>query len=208
MAAGFAAFPLIAYHIARSIAVHAAPARVSYASPAAISRIGSAVFACLSDRPAIGMLVSLTLVAAAYTRLALLDGFWSTLVGVCLWAVGMGVRDSIIPTTVSAFVPPPRRASALSTGVYGIAWFPGSAVLGAIFDISQELVVAFAMIVELAAILLILIVRPRKPIRANRDRGDVGTSRDARQLAVFPPAVSSVLVFSGRRTLVYRRLRL
>ena len=167
--------PPIAYHIARSIAVHAAPARVSYASPAAISRIGSAVFACLSDRPAIGMLVSLTLVAAAYTRLALLDGFWSSLVGVCLWAVGMSVRESIIPTAVAAFVPPPRRASALSTGVYGIAWFAGSAVLGAIFDISQQLVVAFAMIVELAAILLILIVRPRTPIPANRDRGDVGT---------------------------------
>jgi predicted MFS family arabinose efflux permease len=177
VAARFAAFPLIAYHIPRSIAVHAAPARVSYASPAAISRIGSAVFACLSDRPAIGMLVSLTLVAAAYTRLALLDGFWSSLVGVCLWAVGMGVRESIIPTAVSTFVPPPRRASAgaLSTGVYGIAWFPGIAVLGAILDISQELVVAFAMIAELAAILLILMVRPRTPIPANRDSGDVGT---------------------------------
>jgi hypothetical protein len=62
---------------------------------------------------------------------------------------------------VAPMVSPGRRASAygLFTGVYGIAWFAGSTAIGALFGISLTAVVLFAVIAELAAIPLILLVR-------------------------------------------------
>jgi hypothetical protein len=56
-----------------------------------------------------------------------------------------------------------RRASAygLFTAAYGISWFAGSTVIGALFGISLGVVVAFAIVTQLAAIPLIITVRRR-----------------------------------------------
>jgi MFS family permease len=163
VAAGFADFPLVAYHFQRSGTVHADLIPVFYAAAMAVSGVGSLVFGRLFDRHGIAMLVPLTLVSAAYAPLAFLGGFWASLIGVCLWGLGMGVHESIIPAAVAPMVSPGRRASAygLFTGAYGIAWFFGSVAIGALFNVSLGVVVAFAVLAELAAIPLILVVRTR-----------------------------------------------
>ena len=169
VAAGFADFPIMAYHFQQSGTVHAALTPVFYAAAMAVSGAGSLVFGRLFDRYGIGMLVPLTVVAAAYAPLAFLGGFWASLVGVCLWGLGMGVHEAIIPAAVAPMVSPDRRASAygLFTGVYGIAWFLGSTAIGALFSVSLGAVVAFALVAELAAIPLILMVRRRTPNAAD-----------------------------------------
>jgi predicted MFS family arabinose efflux permease len=163
VAAGFADFPIMAYHFQRSGVVHADLTPIFYAAAMAVSGAGSLVFGRLFDRRGIGLLVPLTVIAAAYAPLAFLGGFWASLVGVCLWGLGMGVHESIIPAAVAPMVSPQRRASAfgLFTGVYGIAWFLGSTAIGALFGVSLGAVVAFAVAAELVAIPLILIVRAR-----------------------------------------------
>jgi len=155
VAAGFADFPIIAYHFQRSGTVNADLTAM------AVSGTGSLVFGRMFDRRGIAMLVPLTLLAAAYAPLAFLGGFWASLIGVCLWGLGMGVHESIIPAAVAPMVSPNRRASAygLFTGAYGIAWFLGSTAIGALFSVSLDVLVAFAVAVELAAIPLILLVR-------------------------------------------------
>jgi len=171
VAVGFADFPIIAFHFQRSGTVHADLIPVFYAAAMAISGAGSLVFGRMFDRHGIVMLVPLTLVAAAYAPLAFLGGFWASLVGVCLWGLGMGVHESIIPAAVAPMVSPNRRASAygLFTGAYGIAWFLGSAAIGALFSVSLGVVVAFAVLAELAAIPLILIVRRHTAHAAESD---------------------------------------
>jgi len=171
VAAGFADFPLIAYHFQRSGTVHADLTPVFYAAAMAVSGTGSLVFGRLFDRHGIAMLVPLTLVSAAYAPLAFLGGFWASLIGVCLWGLGMGVHESIIPAAVAPMVSPNRRASAygLFTGVYGIAWFLGSVAIGALFNVSLGTVVAFAVLAELTAIPLILIVRRETTIAADAE---------------------------------------
>ncbi|MGI8506053.1 MAG: MFS transporter [Solirubrobacteraceae bacterium] len=163
VAVGFADFPIIAYHFQKAGTVHADLIPIFYAAAMAVSGTGSLVFGRLFDRHGIGMLVPLTVVAALYAPLAFLGGFWASLVGVCLWGLGMGVHESIIPAAVAPMVPSNRRASAygLFTGVYGIAWFAGSTAIGALFSVSLGIVVAFAVVAELAAIPLILVVRRR-----------------------------------------------
>ena len=160
VAAGFADFPIIAYHFQQAGTVHAALIPIFYASAMAVSGTGSLVFGRLFDRHGIGVLVPLTLLAALYAPLAFLGGFWAALVGVCLWGLGMGVHESIITAAVAPMVSSDRRASAygLFTGVYGIAWFVGSTAIGALFGLSLVAVVAFSVTAELLAIPLIAVV--------------------------------------------------
>ena len=121
------------------------------------------MFGRLYDRFGVALLVPLTLLAAGYAPLAFLGSRWAALIGVCLWGLGMGVHESIIPAAVAPMVSPDRRASAygLFTGVYGIAWFAGSAAIGALFSLSLTSVALFAVATQIAAIPLLLVVRRR-----------------------------------------------
>lgn len=163
VAAGFADFPLIAYHFGQAHTVSAPVVPVFYAVAMAVSGTGSLVFGKLFDRAGIGVLIPLTVVVAAYAPLAFLGGLWAALAGVALWGLGMGVHESIIPAAVAPMVSPDRRASAygLFTGAYGLAWMAGSIVIGALFYVSLTAVAIFAVAAELAAIPLILMVRNR-----------------------------------------------
>jgi predicted MFS family arabinose efflux permease len=161
VAAGFADFPVIAFHFQNAGTVSAPLVPVFYAVAMAVSGTGSLILGRLFDRAGIGILIPLTVVAAAYAPLAFLGGFWAALIGVSLWGLGIGVHESIIPAAVAPMVSPDRRASAygLFTGAYGTAWMLGSIAIGALYNVSLGLVVAFAVVVQLAAIPFILIAR-------------------------------------------------
>jgi len=172
-AAGFADFPLIAYHFQHAGTVSPALTPVFYAVAMAVSGAGSLILGKVFDRAGIGVLVPLTIIAALYAPLAFLGGFWAILVGVSLWGLGMGVQESLIPAAVAPMVSPDRRAFAygLFTGIYGTAWVAGSIVIGVLVSVSLGGLVAFCVASELAAIPLILIVRARtRP--AARQTGD------------------------------------
>jgi MFS family permease len=152
--AGFADFPLIAYHFQKSSAVTGGWIPVFYAVAMGVGGGGAFVFGRLFDRRGIIVLIPLTLFSAAYAPLAFLGGHWACLAGAALWGIGMGVHESIFAAAVATMVGPPRRASAygLFTAVFGISWFLGSALLGWLYDLSLTGVVAAAVILELAAI--------------------------------------------------------
>ncbi|HET9968599.1 MAG TPA: hypothetical protein VFQ68_10210 [Streptosporangiaceae bacterium] len=162
-AAGFAGFPLIAYHFQHAGTILATLTPVFYAVAMAVSGAGSLILGKVFDRAGIGVLIPLTVVAALYAPLAFLGGFWAILAGVSLWGLGMGVQESLIPAAVAPMVAPGRRAFAygLFTGIYGPAWVIGSIVIGVLVNVPPGGLVAFCVVSELAAIPLIWIVRGR-----------------------------------------------
>jgi predicted MFS family arabinose efflux permease len=160
VAAGFADFSLIAYRFAQSAVVAPAVIPIFYAVAMGVSGVGSLVFGRLFDRLGLRILIPLTLVSAAFAPLVFVGGFGAALLGVALWGVGVGVHESIIPAAVAPMVPRDRRASAygLFTAGYGIAWFAGSAVMGILYDVAFPLLIVFSVVVELAAVPLLLVV--------------------------------------------------
>ena len=162
-AAGFADFPLIAFHFQRAGTVSPDLTPVFYAVAMAVSGTGSLVLGRMFDRAGIGVLIPLIVVTAVYAPLVFLGGFWAVLAGAALWGLGMGVQESLIPTAVAPMVAPGRLASAygLFTGIYGTAWVAGSVVIGVLVSVSPGGLVAFCMACELAAIPLIWMVRAR-----------------------------------------------
>jgi MFS family permease len=159
--AGFADFPLIAYHFEKSKVVSTGLIPVFYAVAMAVGGAGSLIFGRLFDRYGMKLLVPLTLLAAVYAPLAFLGGFWLSLVGVILWGLGSGVQESIIPAAVGHMVSRDRRASAygIFTGGYGVAWFVGSTTIGLLFGLSLNAVVVFSLVAELAALPFFVAVR-------------------------------------------------
>jgi MFS family permease len=154
VAGGFADFQLIAYHLQRVAAVNGLWIPVIYSIAMAVSGTGALFFGRRFDRAGIGVLIPLTLISAAFAPLVFLGGFWPVLVGSALWGLGTGVHESIVPAAVATMVPPQRRPSAygLFTAGYGVAWFVGSALMGALYDISILAVVAFCLLLQLGAV--------------------------------------------------------
>jgi len=161
VAAGFADFPLIAYHFQKAAAVPQNWVPIAYAVAMAVSGVGSLAFGRLFDRFGISVLVPLTLVSAAFAPLVFLGGFWPALVGSAVWGLGIGVHESIVPAAVAPMVPSTRRASAygLFTAGYGVFWFLGSAAIGILYDLSLNATIAFCVALELAAVPVFLVVR-------------------------------------------------
>jgi MFS family permease len=167
VAAGFADYPLIAYHFARTESVPGEWIAIFYSVAMAVSGTGSLVLGRLFDRFGFVVLVLLTLVSALFAPLVFLGGFWAALIGAAIWGLGMGVHESIIPAAVAPMAPPDRRASAFGTFTagYGIFWFIGSAAIGILYDLSLPAVIAFCVITQLAAVPIFIWVGRQAPAR-------------------------------------------
>ncbi len=154
VAAGFADYPLIAYHFSRSGTVVGDWIAIFYAVAMAVSGTGSLVFGRLFDRYGFPVLIVLTLVSALFAPFVFLGGFWLSLAGAAVWGLGMGVHESIIPAAVAPMAPAERRASAfgLFTAGYGVFWFLGSAAIGFLYDWSLAATITFCIAAELAAV--------------------------------------------------------
>jgi len=168
VAAGFADFPLIAYHFAKGSSVSVRFVPVFYAVAMGLSGTGSLLSGRLFDRFGFVVLIALTICTTLFAPLAFLGGFWGALVGMALWGIGMGVHESIIPAAVAPMVAADRRASAygLFTAGYGIFWFLGSAALGFLYGVSVPALIVTSMILQLSAVPFFLVVaRKRSSIR-------------------------------------------
>jgi MFS family permease len=153
VAAGFADYPVIAFHFGQTGSVPEDWIAIFYSIAMAVSGGGSLLFGRLFDKFGFRVLIVLTLLSAAFAPLVL-GGFWAALIGAALWGLGIGVHESIVPAAVAPMVPVQRRASAfgLFTADYGFAWFLGSVAIGILYDISVAGTVVFCVVAELAAV--------------------------------------------------------
>lgn len=164
VAAGFADYPLIAYHLSKTAGIPAQWISAFYAVAMATSGASSFLFGRLFDRYGFRVLIALTLAASLFAPMAFFGSFYVALGGAAIWGMGMGVHESIIPAAVTPMVPGRKRASAfgLFTSIYGAAWFAGSAAIGFIYDRSVAATVAFCVALQVAAACVLFVVSRRQ----------------------------------------------
>ena len=152
--AGFADFPLIAFHFEKASVLPQTWVPIFYAVAMGVGGAGSLVFGRLFDRAGLKILVPVTVVTALYAPLAFLAGRWTALAGVALWGLGVAVHESILAAAIATMVPAERRATAygLFTAAFGLFWFLGSVLLGLLYDVSLTAMVSVAAALELAAV--------------------------------------------------------
>ncbi len=160
VAAGFADFPLIAYHFQQSSLVSPDLIPLSYALAMGVAGLGGLVFGRLFDRVGLSVLIAASLIAALFAPLVFLGGFTVALVGMVCWGIGLGAHESVMRAAVANFVPANRRGSAYGVfnAGYGLFWFLGSALIGILYDISIPWLVIFSVAAQLASIPVFLIV--------------------------------------------------
>lgn len=154
VAFGFADYALISYHFAVAKTMLSASVPILYALAMAAAGVGSLVAGRWYDRRGLIILIPSTLLIAAYAPLVFLGGFWAALVGTVLWGVGVGIHETVMSAAVAHMIPAYRRARAygIFTAIFGVAWFVGSAALGALYDHSLMATVLVAALAQLAGI--------------------------------------------------------
>ncbi|MEJ5199616.1 MAG: MFS transporter [Anaerolineae bacterium] len=154
VAAGYADFPLIAYHFGKTSSVPATWIPLLYAVAMGVDALAALLFGRWFDRVGIRILMAVALISAFFAPLVFLGGFALALVGMALWGIGMGAQESILRAAVAGMVGRDRRGSAygiFNTG-YGVFWFLGSALMGVLYDVSLPTLIAFSVVAQLASI--------------------------------------------------------
>ncbi len=161
IAAGFADFPLIAYHFRKAGILSDRVIPIFYSVAMGVDALAALVFGRLFDRIGFSILVLVSFLTALFAPLVFLGGFSMALLGMVLWGVGMGAQESIIRAAVAGMAGREKRGTAygIFNAVYGVSWFLGSAFMGLLYDVSLHAVVVFAVVMQLGSIPLLLLVR-------------------------------------------------
>lgn len=154
IAFGFADYPLIAFHFSKAHTVSAALVPVFYAGAMGTSGAASLVFGRWFDARGVSVMIPGLLCGACVAPLVFLGGFAGALAGTLLWGAALGVQGSVMSAAIAKMVPAHDRARAFGifTAIFGVAWFLGSAAMGALYEISTVWLVAVSVLPQLAAL--------------------------------------------------------
>lgn len=160
IAAGYADFPLIAYHFEKASVVSPVWIPVLYAVAMGVDALAALAFGRLFDRIGLSVLIVVSVLASLVAPLVFLGGFHAALGGMALWGVGMGAQESIMRAAIAGMVPAAGRGGAygIFNGGYGVCWFFGSAIMGILYDSSVVSLVVFSMAAQLASIPVLFLV--------------------------------------------------
>ena len=154
IAAGYADFPLIAYHFEKAAIVPSAWIAVLYALAMGSDAIAALILGPLFDRIGLRTMLGSTLLSALTPALAFLGSVEAAVAAMLLWGIGMGAQESIVRAAVAQLSPAERRGTAygIFNAIYGVAWFAGSVLLGVLYDRSVPALVAVATLLQLMAL--------------------------------------------------------
>lgn len=145
IAIGLADWPLLAYHLKNRGVLGGSWLPVAYSAAMALDGIAAVGAGALFDRSrrrggtGAGVVALVVLAGAAYAPLVMAssgDAPMLAVIGLALWAVTRAATESIGKALIATIVPADQRGRAygLYYLVWGIAWWAGSLLLGALYD--------------------------------------------------------------------------
>ncbi|GBD08663.1 hypothetical protein HRbin22_00904 [Candidatus Thermoflexus japonica] len=156
--AGLVPFQLLSFHLkqVRIVADPVIPAL--FAAAMLVDAAAGLLFGALYDRFGLRVLVTIPAFSAVAAPLVFSGYPPLLLIGVMLWGAVIGGQETIMRAAIPSLVVREERGTAygLFNGVYGLAWFLGSAAMGALYDLSLGGVIAFAIGMELIALSVFL----------------------------------------------------
>jgi len=101
IAAGYADFPVIAYHFQKTSVVPGNWVPIFYSVAMGSAAIAALIFGRLFDRKGIPVVIIAVLLSSVFAPLVFLGGFYLSLAGMALWGVGMGAHESVMRAAVA-----------------------------------------------------------------------------------------------------------
>ncbi|MEN6592258.1 MAG: MFS transporter [Methanobacterium sp.] len=154
IAAGFADFALIAYHFEKVAIVSTALIPIFYAVAMGVDGVAALVFGRLFDKIGLSIMIVVALISSLFAPLVFLGGSYLAFIGMVLWGVSMGAQESIMRSSVAVMSTVEKRGSAYGVfqTIYGISWFAGSLLMGALYDFSITYLIVFSVLIQLISI--------------------------------------------------------
>ncbi|WOX55036.1 MFS transporter [Methanoculleus palmolei] len=152
--AGFAAFPIIAYHFAVTGTVSEAEIPLIYAVAMGVDAVAALAIGRTYDRFGLVTLLSVPLLAIGIPFLAFGTDRALAFVAVVLWGAAMGAQETLLRAAVADYTHISKRGTAygIFNTVYGAAWFVGSAFIGWAYTVAIPLVVGFLVVMQVGAL--------------------------------------------------------
>lgn len=163
IAAGYADFPLIAFHFEKLNLMPKTWIPIAYAIAMGVDGFAALLFGHLYDRNGFSILIIVTLFSSLFAPLVFLGDLPLAMLGITLWSIGVGAHESLMRAVIANMIPSNKRASAygaFNMG-FGISWFLGSVLMGALYDFSILSLVIFSVFTQLLAIPLLYLVMRR-----------------------------------------------
>ena len=164
IAAGFADFPLLAFHFQRIDIFNSTMIPFMYAIAMGVDAISALIFGFLYDKVGVTSLIIASSLSIFFSPFSFLsESSLLVILGVILWGIGMGAQESILKSVVADIVTPEKRGTAYGffNAIFGLFWFIGSAVMGILYDRAIVSLVVFSMIVESAAVFTLFLLKSK-----------------------------------------------
>ena len=152
---GFIDFTMITMHTAKGNLIPIDSLSLIYAVAMAVDAFSALIFGKLFDKHGLSVLIFSTLFSAPLTIfIFLLNSRWALFLGIFLWGISMGAQESIMKAAVSKIIPKSNRSSGFGIfeTIFGVSWFLGSWLMGALYDISPLYMVIISVISQIVAI--------------------------------------------------------
>ncbi|HZP16411.1 MAG TPA: MFS transporter [Terriglobales bacterium] len=168
LAAAYTDFPLIAFHLSRRHLFSSSSVPLLYSLGMGAEAITALIFGHLLDRAGFWTTIAGTVIGLLFAPLVFLGGKGLVIAGMLVWGLGLGLQESAMRAVLGSMVAPERRASAYGAfdTLYGIFWFAGSALMGALYDRSLMALVWFSAGCQALAVVLLLRFRRLKTVGA------------------------------------------
>ena len=166
-AMGFVDFNLITMHTVKNGLVSGEILPLLYALAMMIDAFAALLFGWLYDKKGFKTLIISTVISAPFAILAFTVTSHAALIcGVILWGVGMGAQESVMKSAVADMVPKERRSTGFGIfqASYGLFWFLGSWLMGALYDWNISAMIIFSVASQLAAIPFLLMSSRTKKV--------------------------------------------
>ncbi|BAS26922.1 MFS transporter [Limnochorda pilosa] len=162
--AGFAHFQLISFHI-KSLGLMSDPLiPVSFAVAMGVDALAALAIGRIYDRVGLTAVLALPLGTIPATVLAFGGTAASAWAGLVVWGLVLGVQETIMRAAIADLTPAAVRGTAYGVfhAAFGAAWFLGSTAMGFLYDVSIPAVIAFSVMAQVVAIVVLLALR-REP---------------------------------------------
>ncbi len=164
---GFIDYSLVIMHVTRSFSgvaaglsetsslVNSGTLPLLYAGAMLVDAASAMVFGLMYDKKGVRALILSTALSAPFALLIFgAKSNAALLAGIAMWGIGMGAQESILKAAVAGIVPKASRATGygIFECVFGVFWFLGSWLLGALYDVSIPAMIAVSVGAQLLSV--------------------------------------------------------
>ncbi len=174
IAAGYADFPLVAFHLDSLFPAEPSAIPMLYALVQAADAISALIFGWLYDRLGMSSLILATIMAAAFPIVGFSGSNGYVPLAMVLYGIGFGAQESVMRAIVADLAPHCRRATAFGyyNAMFGAFWLAGSVAMGALYGISTAYMVGFSLAIQITAIPFLVYVSRTYEFRSRREKAD------------------------------------